>query len=227
MARLYLFAEGTTEQTYADTVIKPHLADFGVYMHNPVLIAHCRKKGLVHRGGGRKYVPMRNDILRFLKQEQANDVFFTTMIDLYGLYSDFPGINEAEPLRRDPRARVKSLEASWSEDIGDERFIPFIQLHEFEAILFSDPSGFELFYSGSDAKIRRLREIADECGAPELINDGFQTAPSKRIIDEFPDYKGAKTIVGPQVAELIGLREIRSSCAHFDEWMTSLEALAS
>ena len=34
MARLYLFAEGQTEQTFADTVLKPHLANFGVYMHN-------------------------------------------------------------------------------------------------------------------------------------------------------------------------------------------------
>src|SRR5205085_12516159 len=52
MARLYLFAEGTTEQTFADTVLKPHLASLGVYLHRPVLIAHARKKGKVHRGGG-------------------------------------------------------------------------------------------------------------------------------------------------------------------------------
>ena len=77
---------------------------------------------------------MRNDILRFLKQESGDEVFFTTMIDLYGLHSDFPGIEEAERLRQDPQARVRSLEASWSGDIGDQRFIPFIQLHEFEAL---------------------------------------------------------------------------------------------
>src|SRR5438876_5193285 len=136
MARLYFFAEGQTEQTFADTVLKPHLAIYKVYMHNPVLIAHCRKKGKVHRGGGRKYLPMRNDIVRFLKQEKSERVFFTTMVDLYGLHSDFPGTNEAEKLRNDPLARVSSLESAWSEDIGDERFIPFIQLHEFEALLF-------------------------------------------------------------------------------------------
>src|SRR5438105_2520210 len=108
MARLYVFAEGQTEQTYADTVLKPHLAARQVYMQGPVLVAHCRKKGLVHRGGGRKYLPMRNDILRFLKQEKGGNVFFTTMIDLCGLHSDFPGLEQAERLRADSQARVRS-----------------------------------------------------------------------------------------------------------------------
>lgn len=80
MPRLYLFAEGATELTFADTVLKRHLANVGVYLHPPVLIAHAKKKGRVHRGGGRKYVPMKNDILRFLAQEKGGDVFFTTMI---------------------------------------------------------------------------------------------------------------------------------------------------
>ena len=90
MARLYLFAEGLTELTFADTVLKPHLATVGVYLHPPVLIAHAKKKGKVHRGGGRKYIPMKNDILRFLAQEKAGDAFFTTMIDLYAIHADFP-----------------------------------------------------------------------------------------------------------------------------------------
>ena len=39
MVRLRLFAEGATEQTFADNVLKRHLANFGVYMEKPVLIA--------------------------------------------------------------------------------------------------------------------------------------------------------------------------------------------
>lgn len=54
MARLYLFAEGQTEQTFAGNVLKPHLAQHGVFMHNPILVAHAKKRGKVHRGGGRK-----------------------------------------------------------------------------------------------------------------------------------------------------------------------------
>lgn len=119
MVRLYLFAEGQTEQTFADNLLKPHLAQHGVFMHNPVLIAHARKKGIVHRGGGRQYKPMRDDIVRFLKQEKGSTVFFTTMIDLYAIAPEFPGLPEAENLRQNPTKRVEFLEESFAADIGD------------------------------------------------------------------------------------------------------------
>ena len=138
MARLYLFAEGQTEQTFASNVLKPHLALFGVFMHNPVLIAHAKKRGRVHRGGVDRYLPMKNDILRFLAQEKDADVFFTTMIDLYGIHADFPGLDEAEKLRHMPEKRVELLEQQFAQDIGDQRLIPYIQLHEYEAYLFAD-----------------------------------------------------------------------------------------
>jgi hypothetical protein len=95
MARLYLFAEGYTEQTFASNVLKPHLANMGVYLEHVMLIAHARKGGITHRGGGRKYIPMRNDISRILAQEKSWEVFFTTMIDLYAIHIDFPGLADA------------------------------------------------------------------------------------------------------------------------------------
>jgi len=110
VARLYLFAEGLTELTFADTVLKPHLARLGVYLHPPVLIAHARKKRRAHRGGGRKYAPMKNDIVRLMAQEKGADVFFTTMIDLYAIHTEIPGLAEAETLRHMPDKRVQSLE---------------------------------------------------------------------------------------------------------------------
>ncbi len=227
MARLYLFAEGQTEQTYADDVLKHHLANFGVYLHNPVLIAHARKKGKVHRGGGRRYEPMKNDIVRFLKQEAGNGVFFTTMIDLYALHADFPGRDDAEKHRKDPHGRAKSLQTAWANDIADTRFVPFIQLHEFEAYLFTDVAQFDKFYPNSETQIANLKKIADDVKTPELIDDGKSTAPSKRIIAQFPDYEDAKRVVGPQVAELIGLEAIRKKCPHFNEWLSKLESLGT
>jgi hypothetical protein len=223
MARLYLFAEGQTEQTFASNVLKPHLAERGVYMQNPVLIAHARKHGGVHRGGGRKYTPMRNDIRRFLAQEDRRDVFFTSMIDLYAIPADFPGLDEAEKLRHDPTKRVESLEKAFADDVGNPRFLPFIQLHEFEAYLFSDPTWFEYFYPERPRQIATLKAIAEAHASPELIDDGAATAPSKRIEAQFDDYK--KVVVGTQVAELIGLVTIRARCPHFAAWLSRLEGL--
>jgi len=225
MARLYLFAEGPTELTFADTVLKPHLANLGVYLHPPVLVAHAKKRGKVHRGGGRKYVPMRNDILRFLAQEKGYGVFFTTMIDLYGIHTDFPGLAEAQKLRHIPYQRVEALELAFAKDISDDRFVPYIQLHEYEAYLFSDPTWFGYFYSHHKKQIAALKAITDNHDTPELIDDGSHSAPSKRIIAELPDYEDAKSAVGPQVAELIGLDSIRNKCPHFAAWLSRLEGL--
>jgi hypothetical protein len=225
MPRLYLFAEGPTELTFADMLLKPHLANLGVYLHPPVLIAHAKKRGKVHRGGGRSYVPMKNDILRFLAQEKGGGVFFTTMIDLYAIHADFPGLAEAQKLSHMPGKRVEALEQAFSKDICDGRFVPYIQLHEYEAYLFSDPTWFGYFYSHHERQIAVLKAIADRHMTPELIDDGPDSAPSKRIIAELPDYKDAKPAVGPQVAELIGLDVIRSKCPHFAAWLSRLEEL--
>ena len=227
MARLYLFAEGPTEQTFADTVLKPHLANCGVYMHGPILIAHARKKGRVHRGGGRNFTAMQNDILRFLKHDSGNDVFFTTMIDLYALHNNFPGLEEAEKLRHDPYKRVEALERSWLNETRDGRFIPFIQLHEFEAYLFSEVSQFSFFFDNADSRISVLQKIVDGVQSPELINDGQHTAPSKRINGQFAEYERSKTRVGPQMAEGIGLENIQSKCPHFEAWIEHLEKLGA
>lgn len=226
MVRLYLFAEGQTEQTFADNLLKPHLAQHGVFMHNPVLIAHARKKGTVHRGGGRKYKPVKDDILRFLKQEKGSNVFFTTMIDLYAIAPEFPGLPEAESLRQNPIQRVEFLEKRFAADINDVRFIPYIQLHEYEAYLFSDPTCFEFLYDNCSDKVASLKTIADSYETPELINDSPDTAPSKRIITQFPAYEKAKVADGAQLAELIGLETIRNRCPHFNAWLSKLESLS-
>jgi len=168
---------------------------------------------------------MKNDILRFLAQERAGDVFFTTMIDLYGIHAEFPGLDEAEKLRPLPDKRVEFLERAFTKDIGDIRFIPYIQLHEYEAYLFSDPTCFAYFYDHHEKEIAALKAIADAYTTPELIDDGQHSAPSKRIIAQLPDYEDAKPAVGPQVAELIGQDVIRGKCPHFAAWLSRLEKL--
>ena len=178
MARLYVFAEGQTEQTFAD---------------------------------------------KFLKQEKGADVFFTTMIDLYALYADFPKLAGAKKLRHDPYKRIAFLESAFGDDIGDARFISHLQLHEFEAYLFTDIKGLGLFYEDT-RKLANLQSISDEYTSPELIDDGPETAPSKRIISQFPDY--AAQICGRAAScRADRLNMIRDKCPHFNDWLSRLEKL--
>ncbi|WP_244919393.1 DUF4276 family protein [Nostoc commune] len=96
---------------------------------------------------------------------------------------------------------------------------------QYEAYLFADPTCFEYLDARLTKEIEALKAIANQYETPELINDGQQTAPSKRIIAQFPDYGKAKPVFGPQLAERIGLEVIRSRCPHFNRWLSRLESL--
>jgi hypothetical protein len=225
MVRLYFYVEGQTEQGYVTRVLMPHLAAFGVQVMGAVLAASGRKHGQVSRGGGRRYQPMRNDLGNLLKQDAHADARFTTMFDLYALHDGFPGWDEAEKQRHIPHERILTLEKAFAADVGDRRFIPHIQLHEFETILLCDPSHFALVYEACGAGIAVLQAAVTAATSPELVNDGETTAPSKRIVGQFPQYNGQKTTVGVELAHCVGIDTTRSLCPHFDRWLKTLESL--
>jgi hypothetical protein len=60
--------------------------------------------------------------------------------------------------------------------------------------------------------------------APEDVDDGESTAPSKRLAACIPGYQ--KTVHGPLAVETKGLVAIRKSCPRFDRWVASLERLS-
>ncbi len=145
------------------------------------------------------------------------------MFDVYGLPTDFPGYRDAKQIS-DPYGRIKMLEDALEEDISDWRFIPHFQLHEFEALLLSDPQKLDSQFDNSTG-IRQLVDMVASFDSPELINDGNTTAPSKRIIGEIPEYEKMKPSAAPIVAEKIGLPTLRLKCTHFGEWLHKLETL--
>ena len=219
--RLYIIVEGPTEERFVNQTLKPHLGNVLVEA-SALVVTTSKKRG--KRGGLSDYKKPRNDIIRLTKQEQNDDVRFTTMFDLYGLPEEFPGYEDAV-LHDDPYQRVETLEDALANDISDPRFIPYIQLHEFEALLFSDPGKLKLEFDGSADAIARLATIAARFPSPEHINDSSTTAPSKRIIRAIPEYDGRKASAGPIVAEKIGLPTMRAKCAHFADWLAKLENL--
>ena len=227
MVRLYFYVEGQTEQEYVARVLRPHLAGFGVHVMGAVRAASGRKHCHVSRGGGRRYQPMRNDLGNLLRQDAHADARFTTMFDLYALHQGFPGWDEAEKQRHIPRERVLTLETAFAADVGDHRFIPHIQLYEFETILLCEPGHFTLVYEECGAGIAALQAAVAAAKSPELVDDGATTAPSKRITSQFPQYSGQKTTVGVELARCVGIDVARSRCAHFDRWLTTLESLGT
>ena len=134
--RLYVTAEGQSERKFAEEVLRPHLANYYIDVRARVVLTN-RKLG--KRGGIIDYDKIRGDLHRLMQEDQQREARFTTMIDLYALPDQFPGWTEAKKLTH-PQDRIMKLEESLKADFADRRFMPYIQLHEFEALLYCDLS---------------------------------------------------------------------------------------
>ena len=217
MKRLVFIVEGETEEAFVNTILRPYFQKGGFY--NPI---QCFK--IKHtQGGMQKYSHVRNDVLKTIYE---HDVVVTTMFDLYGLPSSFPGFAEARAITNHLE-RVTFLEAKMKEDLESRQgqrfnnFIPYIQLHEFEALAFSSAIGFEALFEDSEMDYKGIREVIDGFSNPEDINDSPETAPSKRMQKLIPGYN--KVAYGISLIEYIGVENILQKCPHFKEWIANLE----
>ena len=98
--------------------------------------------------------------------------------------------------------------------------IPYVMMHEFVAMLFSDCTGFAngIGYHGLASRFQEIRDCFD---TPEDINDSSLTAPSKRIEALVPGYQ--KPTQGLLAVNAIGLAAISAECGHFRGWLERLE----
>ena len=221
MIRLHVTVEGRTEEAFVNRTLRPYLANFGVYADVRCVMTG-RKGGMGFRGGMSSYAKAKNDIVRWLKEDRNANVFFTTMFDYYALPNDFPGYAEAEKLQ-DPYDKVTAIESSFDEDVADRRFVPYIQLHEFEALLFSSLEGFEALFDENEMDYKGIRNVLDAFPNPEDINDSPLTAPSKRIQSLIPGYN--KVAYGVMLAEYIGMDTLLEKCRHFRSWIEQLKSV--
>ena len=216
MKKVLVLVEGQAEETFVTEVLGSHLRKVGVDVI-PKLATTKRVKGGPHfKGGVVTYGKIRNDLTKLLSDTSAAKV--TTMLDLYRLPQDFPGRN------RMPRGscykRVEYLEKRWQEDILHRKFLPYLALYEFEAMVFTDPQKIAEAFPDKIV-LPELIKIKAKFSSPEEIND--QVPPSKRIIKLVPEYE--KPLYGPLIILDIGLDRIRAECPHFDDWLKQLEAL--
>ena len=214
-AELRVLCEGLTEQNFVTQVLAPHLRPFDVF---------SRAESLLRGHGG--VVPF-NVLRKAIKSDvgrSRDHQFVTTMIDLYAL-PEFPGAEKVHG--ESVMQRVSRIESGMAEALPNPRFIPYVQVHEFEALVFVDLDALPREFPDGEAAGAPDR-LRSQIGAmtPEEINDGGDTAPSKRLIGEVSAYRYLKPIAGPAVAGRIGIAKLRAACPHFDWWVTRLEALA-
>lgn len=218
--RLHVTTEGPTERSFVKKVLGPYLAKANISTDaRAVLTSKDKHTGYEFRGGVSNYQKIKNDIVTWIKEDNHAECRFSTMFDLYGLPKDFPGYEESIK-KQNPYEKVRMLEDAFYADINDRRFIPYIQLHEFETLILADPKQLECEYLEHERPIANLCAMVGEQN-PELINDGPTTAPSKRILKEITEYK--KTTAGVSVVNIIGIAALGKRCCHFSEWLQKLE----
>ena len=216
MSRIRILVEGQTEETFVNEILNPHFNQMGIYPHAFLF----RKKG-----GSFAYQKVRKEILNSLKED--NTRICTTMVDFYGMPTDWPGRMESQSCRN-YQDKAQRVEQALSEDIlaqmddswNPTQFIPYVQMHEFEALLFSDTS----VLAASNSRISsQLERILQSFSCPEEINDNYNTCPSRRIKQHIKNY--VKTLDGINTARKIGLQTMREECPHFNDWISKLESI--
>lgn len=211
MKRLYIIVEGQTEQEFINSVLAPYLLGYKIYTVTPILI-RTSKTG---RGGFVNYEHLKNDAKRLLSSTKT-DFVVTMFVDFFRI----PQIPHPErwSIITDPLSKIDEMEKCIGQDINDRRFIPYIQLHEFESLLFSSNKGFSAYYP--NAICQQTQEIINNYTNPEFINSSPTGAPSKRLLKIKPDYD--KVIDGNLIAMEVGLDAILDKCPRFKQWVDLL-----
>ncbi|HKK80607.1 MAG TPA: DUF4276 family protein [Prolixibacteraceae bacterium] len=218
MKRVIIICEGVTEKEFCNTILTPYFAKKGIFIQSPLI-----KKSM---GGIVKWSELKKEITLYLTND--SQAFVTTLIDYYGLHNkyNFPFWHKAEQLANKNK-RMEMLEQGMLESIDDAlkfRFIPYLQLHEFEGLLFNE---IDIFYEqipknelvGKEELTQTFKQYSN----PEMINNNRETSPSHRLERIILGYN--KIVYGNILAEAIGLDKIRAKSPRFNEWIKKLEEL--
>jgi hypothetical protein len=216
---IIVIVEGKTEQIFIEKILAPYLGNrnIGIYA------TQVSKPG--QKGGDVRFDRVKKDIKNHLLQR--SDTYVTTFVDYYGIVQ-WPGKEQITSTDTSTIISQKLHNAAKREffkqysNFRKDRFIPFIAMHEFEALLFSDP---EILAIELGVDKNKVLEIITNYKNPEEINNSQHTAPSKRLDCLMTSGKFSKTTMGIIIAEKIGISKIREKCPIFNLWLAELEAL--
>lgn len=219
MKRLLVHVEGQTEETFVNGILANHLYGHGYVQVRARLVGNARNR--FRRGGISDWHVVRRDIDRHLRGDVG--ALATTMVDYYALPSEWPG--RIAPPNSPVPLKSSFIHEALASDFAEfspafARLRPYVMMHEFEALLFSDCHSFATSI-GYGNKAQALEAIRIQFADPEHINDSPQTAPSKRVKEQIPGYD--KVLFGNVAASEIGVERIRNECPSFHEWLTFLE----
>nr|WP_298148180.1 DUF4276 family protein [uncultured Pseudomonas sp.] len=222
MVEVIVFSEGQTEEQFIKRVVAPALRHLSIFI-KPQLLTTSRDS----RGGDVSLSRLKINARNTLRQQPR--AILTTLLDLYGLNTDFPAYAQAMQ-QQDVYQRCDMLQSALHMEIVDyvecrpERFIAHIQPYEFEGLLFSDVTALANTEPQWSRYLPQLQQVRESFPTPEHINGSYETKPSKRLDDILtPNYH--KTRHGPLAAEHVTLARMEYECVHFAAWLEKLRSL--
>lgn len=216
MKRLIIVCEGATEQEFCQMVLSPYLYSKGVIVETPTIKHSC--------GGIVAWGTLKKQIIQHLNE---TEVVVSMLIDFYRIKDSFrfPGWMEAKNMEPS-QIKMDYLFHQMTMDMQESlrnRFIPYIQLHEFEGLLFSDITAYKKNFTKTECDFQAIESAIKDFPTPEDINNGPNTAPSVRLKNAIRGYE--KDLYGGILADDIGLKTIRERCPLFNKWVERLEAV--
>lgn len=224
MTRIVVICEGQTEEGFVRDVLADHFAGLNLW-----IAAQTMETSPGHRGGAVNYRRFKEAVVETLSQ--SSRPYVTSLIDLYRLHPDFPGHEQAGCIP-DLKRILDLLEQSIVQDISatipgaTQRFIPYIQPHEFEALLFADIEAIIAHDPAWKLALEPLRQARAIAESPEHINDRPETKPAALLERHLRHPSFRKKLHGPQIAGNIGLHRIEAECRFFAAWVSRLRSLA-
>ncbi|MCP5063170.1 MAG: DUF4276 family protein [Ignavibacteriae bacterium] len=218
MKKIHILVEGQTEENFVNKVLSPYFNPKNIYLFPIIITTKKVLRGPNHKGGITSFQQVKNDLIPLLSDSSANIV--TTMIDYYALPNNFPGYSQKP--KGSPYKRVEFLEEEFSKDISNKKFIPYLQLHEFEALIFANYGNLVNAFPGKKDELEKIELINKQFQSPEEINENPNTAPSKRLEKIYGNYQ--KIFHSQLVLIDSNITDLRRKCSHFDNWLTKLES---
>lgn len=218
---VYVLVEGQSEETFIKNCLYPYLLQFGIYAI-PVVVSTKRiLSGLKTTGGltNGNLKRFLSDLRSLLHSVPPNGIV-TTLIDFYAIPTDFPGYEHLESIMSGEQKAEMLQQSLYAEFDGNNSLLPYIQMYEFEALLFCHPSGFENNIDPTIGNVSALIQIINDYENPEKINNKKETSPSHRILKHYPTYK--KNLMGNIMLLDIGIDQILLKCPRFKVWIDSI-----
>ncbi len=197
MVRVGISVEGATEERFIKILLEPHLSSKDIFV-TPISI------------NGNVSI---DRVKRELETISYNFDYVSTFYDFYGFKQ-----------KADGETKI-TLESRIRSSIKEElrgNILPYIQMYEFEGLLFSSPEAISIVLQNDALTSWASNILAQFDNNPEKVNDSEETAPSKRL-EKATNYR--KTTHGPNISKQIGLEKIRQMCSGFNDWLSKLESL--